>query len=420
MLVAAFAVAAPAMAMEVEVQDDSAIVTYPQERAEVLPKMVASGVTNVRINVYHTAGPASGPADLQAGALQHPLQSYDDAVAAIRAAGLTPQLTLVWYGQADPAETAAWMGAVAAHFGSAVDRYSVLNEPDLTLPASNSCSPAATAQLVDDYQVITSSHTTRRKVYATRRVRVRRHGRVRYVTKPVYVRRPASKQIPGHRIRMVRVRKFRWVSKTMHTNTIQTISGERISYTAKQGCLAINRGALYHAIFIPAAAAIHAADPSAQVLAGETSAATPLDEFIKSALPLPGAAGWAHHPYQMLSAPNAPGTRYGIGDLAEVQRRVGMPLYITEFGYPFPQTPMAAKYGAMYTQPYLTQAYPLAWRTAFDAGVQEMSQYMWCVPPDTPKWDTALNAGCDSDVDPTHDALAAEIALETTMVPPQS
>ena len=149
-LAALLAIAAPASAMEVSMQDDQAIVYQWHDRPLALSQFHAMGGTHVRINVMHRYGTARGQQDLGVDALEHPLAEYDAAIKAINDAGLTPQLTLVWYGQSDPAATAAWMEAMARHFAPGVDRYSVLNEPDLTIPAADDCDPTTISRLISE------------------------------------------------------------------------------------------------------------------------------------------------------------------------------------------------------------------------------------------------------------------------------
>src|SRR5215216_2547557 len=130
---------AGAMVPEGVAQDDATIVCRWHDRHQALVQMRSAGFSHVRINVIHAPGPDG--VGLVACALPVTLQDYEAAVAAVRAAGLVPQLTLLWSHADDPAAIAAWMGEMAAHFGPVSQRFSVLNEPDLTIPAADKCDP---------------------------------------------------------------------------------------------------------------------------------------------------------------------------------------------------------------------------------------------------------------------------------------
>ena len=131
---------AKAPAMEIGMQDDQAIVYRWHDRPLALSQFRAIGGTRVRINVMHRYGP--GAARRTTTPTRSSIRSPSTTPRSTRSrdAGLTPQLTLVWYGQSDPAGDRRWMESkAAAHFAPVVDRYSVLNEPDLTIPAADDC-----------------------------------------------------------------------------------------------------------------------------------------------------------------------------------------------------------------------------------------------------------------------------------------
>jgi hypothetical protein len=362
-------------------QDDAVVVCNWHNRARALEQMRDGGFSHVRINIVHTPGAAAG-AGLLACALPAALGDYDRAVEAVLAAGLVPQLTLLWYGQRDPAAIAAWMGRMAAHFAPRVQRFSVLNEPDLTLPASDDCDPQTVSRLVSDGSLNVTSRTQRSKRYLRHRVRIRRHHRTIRVWRAVYRYRRDRHH------RRVRFRVYRW-----HTTQVDVVQAAHTSLqqsvTVGNGCLRLQRGRAYHRIFTAAAPAIRAAAPGSQVLAGETSPVPGVDLFIREALPL-RADGWAHHCYQWDTTPTQGRGGFGVGDTARVRALVGMPLYYTECGYPAPESAWTqSKWPDVFSHQILPAAYTQMWQFARDQGVREMSQFGWCQAL-THKWDTSL------------------------------
>jgi hypothetical protein len=368
-------------------QDDPTVVCNWHNRESALEQMRAAGFTHVRINLLHAPGPDG------AGLIACPgpaaIEVYDEAVAAVVDAGLVPQLTLLWYGQSDPTAIAAWMGQMAAHFAPVVQRFSVMNEPDLRLPANNACDPETVEQMVT---VGTLTVTTRMrwiKVYLRHRVSIRRRGRTIRVWRNVHrlaitrVRRGG-----GYRYRLSRVRAVRWVRRPIRATEEGTESSPQRVLTVRKGCLRVQRGRMYHRIFMAAEPAIRAAAPHAQVLAGETSPAPGVDLFIQNALPLP-ADGWAHHCYQWDLTPSESAHGFGIGDTDRVQALVGMPLFYTECGYPNPGSQWGQTRFGLFTPENLPGAYAEMWQYARDHGVREMSQYEWCASLPG-RWDTSL------------------------------
>jgi hypothetical protein len=371
------------------VQDDATVVCRWHDRERALTQMRDAGFSHVRINVIHAPGPdATG---LVACTLPVTLEDYDWAVDAVRAAGLIPQITFVWSRATDPGAIANWMGEMAAHFASRVQRFSVLNEPDLTLPAADSCDPQTVEQLVS---VGLLDVATRMQ-----KVKVRRTGyRYRFV-----------RSRERHRFVLARVRAYRWVRRPVRVVQERNDSSSQSVTTVRQGCLRLQRGRLYHEIFSAAEPAIRAAATGAQVLAGETSPVAGVDVFIAHALPL-NADGWAHHCYQWDTTPDRSADGFGIGDTARVQALVGMPLFYTECGYPNPDSLWnQTKYAGFFTHDNVTGAYPQMWQYARDQGVREMSQFGWCPTPPG-RWDTALMAGDSCAEGSEYRALQAVIA----------
>lgn len=365
-------------------QDDATVVCRWHDRDRALAQMRDGGFSHVRINVVHAPG-ADGQG-LVACALPATLEDYDRAVAAVRAAGLVPQLTLVWYRQTDPAAIATWMAQMAAHFSAQVQRFSVLNEPDLMLPASNDCDPRTVRQMVAAGQLQASPQAPLVKRYL-------RHPRYRFVSARIRAGR-------GYLFVVRRERAYRWVRRSEPVRAQGSDSSYEDVTTVRRGCLRIQRGRRYHQIFDAAEPAIRAAAPGAQVLAGETSPVPGLDLFIRAALPL-HADGWAHHCYQWDLTPTVARGGFGIGDTTRVQALVGMPLYLTECGYPNPDSSWnQIRWDGLFTHDNEPTAYAQMWQYAKDLGVREMGQFGWCKNPEG-RWDTSLMTqdGCDADAE---------------------
>jgi hypothetical protein len=323
------------------------------------------------------------------------LDVYDQAIAAVESMGLKVQLTFLWYGQTDAGVIASWMGQMAAHFAPVVKRFSVLNEPDLTLPASDDCDPQTISQMVSSGVLKTSTRMYRIKRYLWRRVKIRRHGKIRIVRQKVYWYKWVHYKFwRGYRYKRIKIRAYRWVDKP--TETVQESSDytQQNVLTVKQGCIKVQRGRIYHRIFVAAEPAIRSAAPGSQVLAGETSPVDGLDLFIPQALPL-NADGWAHHCYQWDLTPATGTGGFGVGDTQRVAQLVGMPLYYTECGYPNPDSAWnQERWGGLFTHDNLPAAYIQMWQFSRDQGVREMSQLGWCKPV-SGTWDTSLMLGPD-------------------------
>jgi hypothetical protein len=387
--VAALALSMPSGAARASIpdrvaQDDATVVCQWHDRARALAQMREGGFSHVRINVVHAPG-ADGQG-LVACALPATLEDYDGAVAAVRAAGLVPQLTLVWYRQTDPAAIATWMAQMAAHFGARVQRFSVLNEPDLMLPASDDCDPRTVRQMVAAGQLQAAPRAPRVKRYL-------RHPRYRYVSTRIRAGR-------GHRFVIRRERDYRWVTPVGRLPAGGSDSSFEDVTTVRKGCLRIQRGRQYHRIFDAAEPAIRAAAPGAEVLAGETSPVPGVGLFIGAALPL-HADGWAHHCYQWDLTPTVATGGFGIGDTTRVQALVGMPLYLTECGFPNPDSLWnQVRWNGLFTHDNEPAAYAQMWQYAKDLGVREMGQFGWCKNPEG-GWDTSLMTqdGCDADAE---------------------
>jgi hypothetical protein len=386
-------------------QDDGTILCRWHDRDRALAQMRAAGFTHVRITLTHAPGPDG--VGLATCGEPGTLDDYDRAVAAVRAAGLVPQLTLAWSHMTDANAIAPWLEQMVAHFTPEVQRFSVLNEPDLTIPASDLCDPETVAGLVTSGALHQTTDSWWSKRYLRHRVRVRRHGRTVQVWRQLYGWRVGTWGRPPYA--PVRVRLYRWVAHTREVVADDSAdSSQQPLITVKQGCLEIQRARIYRRIYQAAAPAIRAAAPGAELLAGETSPVAGVDLFIQTALPL-DADGWAHHCYQWDLTPAQSAGGFGIGDTARVQALVGMPLFLTECGYPNADSAWdQTRWNGLFTHDNLPDAYVQMWQFARDQGVREMSQFQWC-SNNTDKWDTSLMVGPGCDPGAEYRALAALI-----------
>jgi hypothetical protein len=373
-----------ARAVEVGMQDDSVMVYTTQSRSLALQQFIAAGGQWVRINVYHAPRdePGSGvyALDTHAG-----LDRYDEAVDAIRAAGLNVQMTLTWYGENDADAVAEWAGQVSQHFaGHGVNRFSLLNEPDLTLVgAADLCDPETIRRLGS---TLSKSYTVDRLVRVPNRQvrRIRVHGHTRWVRKgtrrPYLIRRIVVRNHKRH------VRFYRRSTKA-GTKLWSTEDGQLV--TARQGCLAIMRGRMYKAIASAATKAIRANAPGTQVLAGETSPAPTAEAFAREVGHLP-IDGWAHHPYDFSA-----GCVITMDQIDELRDVVGVPIYATE-------------YGEMWGTPNRATTLARNIQTGIAHGVVEIVQYGWFSRQ--PNWDTALMRSDDGSLTPEYDAFRAAVS----------
>jgi hypothetical protein len=399
----AVACCSPAIALVPDrvAQDDGTILCRWHDRERALAQMRAAGFTHVRITVTHAPGP-DGVGLASCGA-PGTLEDYDRAVAAVRAAGLVPQLTLAWSHMTDADAIASWMGQMAAHFSPEVQRLSVLNEPDLSIPASDLCDPETVMQMVASGALRQTRYSWWSKRYLRHRVRIRRHGRTVKVWRYVYGWRTGTWGRPPYA--PVRARLYRWVAHGRAIVADETSDSQQPLTTIRQGCLRVQRGRIYHRIFEAAAPVIRAAAPGTQLLAGETSPVAGVDLFIQATLPV-AADGWAHHCYQWDLTPTQSTGGFGIGDTARVEALVGMPLFYTECGYPNADSSRnQTRWNGLFTHNNLPDAYVQMWQYARDQGVREMSQFQWC-SNQTDGWDTSLMVGTGCDPGPEYQALA--------------
>lgn len=337
-------------AMEVGMQDDNAVVYGYNSRAAALDQFVEMGGTTVRMNLEHQR---NHKYDKKKGlsAVRPSIGHYDDAVDDIIARGLTPQITLIWKRQNYARPMAKWMYNVVKHFGDKVNRYSILNEPDLLL--NFGCG-------------------------------------VHHIKK--FKRRFRNQLVQGKRTLRAKVQTS---SRGMDLDV---------------ACLRYRRGKLYRRLLARVVPGIRAANPDAEVLAGETSAQPGLDWFARGLkVKTLKVDGWAHHPFQFRDlSPGRPTEGWGIGNLKLLKRLVGMPVYLTEFGYPHPNSSMDKRvFGRRLKPAEIADVLPRAWTVARKAGVKEILQYQWYQKPSfrTEYWDTSINNTDDGQTTPAYKAL---------------
>jgi hypothetical protein len=280
----AFAVApAAANAVELGVADDMNITYRPDE-----PQMMrASGFAWLRLVAYQGDPLGSTLAAAQRG----------------RQAGLRVQVVLTpKYGEA-PDGFAGWASSVSAQLATVgVERVSLLNEPDLWLPADDRCDTDTEVR-----QTLRGEHVSSKRVRAWVKVRARRwrwrHGHLRQ--------------------RVVRVRRRRMALRITRTPT----STEHVSLTPRWGCLEIHRAQTAANVWRETIPAVRAAAPGMSILIGETSPVTGVGLFLQ-ALPdrLPQADGWAHHPYPSSTV------ELGLDHAGRLGHPYGLAVYWTEFG----------------------------------------------------------------------------------------
>jgi hypothetical protein len=257
------------------------------------------------------------------------------------------------------------MGQMAAHFAPAVDRFSVLNEPDLTIPAVDDCDPQTVTRML--------SSPLGSRILGVRQYPRRRGGFVHRIFSAGWRHgRAYAPRWPAV---------YRWVRRSSAPGAGE--SSQQTVMTIRQGCLKVQRGRAYRRIFAAAEPVIRAAAPGAQVLAGETS---PVDGVLDEGLDT---------------------RRVADAEAAGGLRRREVP--------PSAPTPTRIPHGTrrngttLFTHDNLPQAYAEMWQFAKAQGVREMSQYGWCRVPGT-GWDTALMTGDNCDPSPEYRAVQQVLA----------
>jgi hypothetical protein len=370
-----------AVAAQHSVQDDQEFVYRQHGNTDAdLELLKQYGIDTIRINVLHLqgVGPFPGAWTPQSGggpwslSTHADMPAYDLAVDTIQAHGLRVQLTLLWYGQDNPDALRSWMQSVAVHFAGRVQIFSILNEPDQTMPAGDNCDPRTIRQMIRQgtlnirrVRAYKYKHLKRRQMKHFRGWRFRRIRRFTSTGRPKFVYRRSRK---GHYRR-------RRVWKKVAVAGVMTRALDSISVTG--GCERIRQGQQYAQVVREVAPAIRAVVPAGTlVYAGETSPNSGCLLFIgaatKGGLPVDG---WVHHPYD--------GNECGIyNEAAVVAVLNGIPLGYSEFGYQL-------------RWPDRINALHRAWQQAVADGVFMMNQYGLYTPLNKPPggggWDTSLS-----------------------------
>jgi hypothetical protein len=375
---AATAVAAPqAQAVPLGAADDYSLLnTY---RPGTIESMQSAGVRGVRLVAYEGRSNATALA----------------SAAHAASIGMPVQLVLTSGPGTLPSDRfAAWAGDNARRFAPYVRRFSVLNEPDLLLPAADLCDTPAEVS----YAITTAGLKPitirqkfrvkkRRWVYVTKTVRgKRRRVRVREVVTRRTVRwtyrTTTSAQGQRRRVRRrVVVRKpvyltrYRNVRRVVSTSSTRT--GKRQPLAPARACRSINRARLAAGVISQALPEVRRSAPGAEVLLGETSAVDGvllyIEAFMKSGL---RADGWAHHPY--------PGPWEAALQHAERVNALvgGLPVYWTEFGVQVRGSNMDPV-----SLRRATELWAEARAKATSLGVRQIVAYGWWATGST--WDSA-------------------------------
>ena len=136
--------------MEVAMQDDLTILNTQANRDLALIQFKGMGGSHVRITIDHTReGKLKNSTSLYATTI--PLSYIDAAINRVREFGLVPQVTLFWRDQTDKYKLADWMYNVVHRLGARVNRYSILNEPDLYMPEMHKCDDARQQWLAQEF-----------------------------------------------------------------------------------------------------------------------------------------------------------------------------------------------------------------------------------------------------------------------------
>ena len=349
--------------------DDGGLITAPVNPDEVLSAGTAHGARFVRVIAYMGRYPDD--------------DRYLTAAhrAASRGLGLDVVLALPT-GSAQAGVTppgfAAWAAQLAARLSAtgAPLRVSLLNEPDLILPAGDTCDPVVAEQIVREAGYVPVRHRVRVRVRRTRIVRrvVRRHGHRRVI-----------------RRRLV-WKASRW--KVVTTLGASSTSTSVATVSIAQGCLSVRRARRAATFLSAGIPAVRAAAPGIEVGAGETSPCVGVEVFMRelARVGIPPVDRWAHHPYAYLQdgrqVPSPPGWM-GADRLTDEAVMVhslfgpGIPIDVTEFGVKHSAVP----------DPHVRAA---IWRgaiaSACTAQVRSVVAYQWTPTPldQGRSWDTAI------------------------------
>jgi hypothetical protein len=408
--VVAVSAPAPALAIEHQLYDNPTIVYQvygPINRDTLLLQFKQDGGDSVRIDLVHFRGPepvadvygtmsGGGPWGLINNAS---MGDYDSAVDAVSSAGLKVQINLQWYGMSDPTNLANWMASVAQHFtnrvtpgnpeykegAGSVFRYTILNEPDLSLFGVDDCDPQEATQMVNEgtlksvrARVPVYKRLTKRQLRAYRGVKYRRaRRRVSKDKYDVYYIRLTKKQLRTYTRPKYRRRKI-W--KNVVVTGVSSKEQETVSVAT--GCLKVKLARRYAQIVHEVAPAIRAAAlPGIEVAVGDTSPLTGtllftatatqliIDAAKQEGKPLPINL-WLTHPYL-----DTEGNIYNGAAVAVAAH--GIPVGYDEFGV---WDDNSNKFGALIS----------AWRQAPLNGATVMNQYGFNSPPNS-WWRTSLH-----------------------------
>jgi hypothetical protein len=365
---------ATAFSFERVVQDDETFVYgWHGDSGSQLEDLKRAGVTTIRINVLHVRGrePINSVWGTDTGGgvwgltAHADMPAYDAAVTTILAHGLKVQMTLVWYGQSDPYALKDWMSAVARHFADRVMRFSILNEPDLTLHEDNACTPRELNRMLT--QGVLKPQRIRKIVYKRLSRKQLKHFKGRRYRKLKRRTSTGKRKVVYKRSKKGRYRRIKRWRIVVHASS----SSYMEQYVSlRTGCMRVKQGRKYRRVVQIVAPAIrNATPPGTQVMAGETSPAAGVLLFISAAVQggLP-VDGWLHHPYY--------GNEGGIENCPAVTKAAGMPLGFSEFGFrsEWPDRANALKH---------------AWQKAVDCGAFQMAQYQVNTPV-LGTWNTSL------------------------------
>lgn len=378
---AALAVPAHASTLALGMQDDSSLALWPDDAAGLMALGRDRGVSAVRFIVYP----------------HQPVDRFAAATALAAGQGLKVEVTLA-SGGLGPEPYRRWALATARRLRQqGAGAFSVLNEPDLTLPSGDACDADSAPEVV-----------RRQGLTVMRRAagpRTRRRTRVRYRIVHRWSRRPPRRRIAVR----VRVRVARRVAPVVVTGDMVSTTGLTSAATAEVSaiCRRIVRARVagdYYRLVIPA---LRTAVPGAEVWIGETSPVYGVQQFLETLFrePLPAADGFAHHPYARWDGlPSDEDGSLWLDHLGRLPALIdGLPLYLTEFGV------MAGESRRRIVDAEgAARIWRAAIRGACAVGARQLVAYQWDPNPpgeDPWRWDTSI-LGPDRASTPALEAFA--------------
>jgi hypothetical protein len=298
----------------------------------------------------------------------------------------------------DFATWAAGMSGALAATGAALT-VSLLNEPDLTMPAAAECDTAAAVERT----VTTAGYRQGTKTVAvpvTRRVRVVRrvHGKRRVTFKRVAVYRIVKRVVRRHGHRVVVRRRVRVTRLEQRATLVSTLdTSTTLTAGPQTTCAEVGRARAAARYLRAAIPAVRNAAPDARIDIGETSPNMGVTEFYAelARISIPTFDGVAHHPYAFIrdGAPATPPdgmlTAQQIPDLASMVHRLfgDVPIDLSEFGVnPFSVDDATS-----------AQVWRATYAAACRIGARSLVAYQWWQTDGTPGWNTALLAADGSE-----------------------